>query len=84
MADLQQQDPETMAYKTAVTALKWEEVDVDNGQRKLLCDVSAGVSRPLVPAAMRREVFDLVHRLSHPGTSAMVRIMTNKFVWHGI
>ena len=36
MADLQRQDPETKAYKMAVTALKWEEMDVDNGQRKLL------------------------------------------------
>ena len=84
MAGLQQQDPETTAYKTAVTALKLEEIDVDNGQRKLLCDVSTGVPRPLVPAAMRREVFYLVHGLSHLRTSATVRIMTSKFVWHGI
>ena len=33
---------------------------------------------------MRREVFDIVHGLSHPGTSATVRIMKCKFVWHGI
>ena len=33
---------------------------------------------------MRREVFDLVHGLSHPGTTATVKIMRNKFVWHGI
>ena len=84
MADMQRQDPETKAYKTAVTALRWEEMEVDNGQRKLLCDVSTGVPRPLVPAAMRRDVFDLVHGLSHPGTSATVKIMTSKFVWHGI
>ena len=84
MAELQQQDAETMAYRTAVTALRWEDIAVDDGQRKLLCDVSTGVPRPLVPAAMRREVFDVVHGLSHPGTSATVRIMTSKFVWHGI
>ena len=28
--------------------------------------------------------FDLVHGLSHPGTTATVKIMKNKFVWHGI
>ena len=84
MALLQQQDPETTAYRTAITALKWEEIDVDNGQHKLLCDISAGIPRPLVPARMRREMFDLVHGLSHPGTRATVRIMTSKFVWHGI
>ena len=66
MAELQQQDPETTAYRTAVTALRWEEVDVDEGQRKLLCDILTGIPRPLVPAEMRCEVFELVHRLSHP------------------
>ena len=84
MAELQRQDPETRAYKTSVTALRWEEIEVSNGQQKLLCDVATGVPRPLVPAAMRREVFDLVHGLSHPGTTATVKIMKNKFVWHGI
>ena len=57
---------------------------MSNGQQKLLCDVATGVPRPLVSAAMRREVFDLVHGLSHPGTTATVKIMKNKFVWHGI
>ena len=84
MAVLQKQDPETTAYRTAVTALKWEEIDIDDGQSMLLCDTSTGVSRPLVPAGMRREVFELVHGLSHPGTRATVGIMTSKFVWHGI
>ena len=84
MAEMQQQDPETTAYKTAVTALKWEEIEVGKNQNKLLCDTATGNPRPLVPAAMRREVFDVVHGLSHPGTRATVKIMTSKFVWHGI
>ena len=82
MAEKQQQDPETRAYRTEVTALKWEEVEMDDS--RLLCDISTGVPRPLVPAEMRREVFDLVHGLSHPGTKATVKIMTSRFVWHGI
>ena len=84
MAVLQKQDPETTAYRTAITDLKWEEIDIDDGQSKLLCDTSTGVPRPLVPAGMRRKVFELVHGLSHPGTRATVRIITSKFVWHGI
>ena len=83
-AEMQQQDSEIAASRTAVTALRWEDIAVGDGQRTLLCDVSTGVPRPLVPAAMRREVFDVVHGLSHPGTSATVWIMTSKFVWHGI
>ena len=43
-----------------------------------------GSPRPLVPATMRREVFDVVHGLSHPGTNATVKIMKARFVWHGL
>ena len=84
MADLQQQDGEIQAYRTAVTALRWEDITLGDGQCRLMCDVSTGVPRPLVPATMRREVFEIVHGLSHQGTSATVRIMTDKFVCHGI
>ena len=52
-----------------------------------LCSLARHTStrpRPLVPGVMRREVFDIVHGLSHPGTRATVRIMNSKFVWHGI
>ena len=83
MAELQQRDPETKAYRTAVTALRWSEIDLD-GNHKLLCDTSQGAPRPLVPAEMRREVFDLVHGLSHPGTNATVKVMKSRFVWHGL
>ena len=83
MAELQQQDPETRLYRTSVTSLKWEEVEVNDGC-KLLCDTSTGIPRPLVPAAMRREVFDTVHGLSHPGTRATVKLVKSRFVWHGI
>ena len=84
MAELQGRDPETTAYRKAITALKWEEIDVGSRQCRLLCNTSTGIPRPLVPTEMRKEVYDLVHGLSHPGTSASVRIMTSKFVWHGI
>ena len=83
MAEVQQRDPETAAYKTAVTSLRWSEVVLDE-HHKLLCDTSMGSPRPLVPAAMRQEVFDIVHGLSHPGTNATVKIMKSKFVWHGL
>ena len=83
MAELQRRDPETSQYRTAVTNLVWEEVALAEGT-KLLCDTSTGTPRPLVPATMRREVFDLVHGLSHPGTRATVKIMSAKFVWHGL
>ena len=54
------------------------------GSSRLLCDVSAAVPRPLVPASMRREVFEAVHSLAHPGRRATTRLLSSKFVWRGL
>ena len=36
----------------------------------LLCDISTGVPRPVIPAEFRRRVFLSIHNLSHSGTRA--------------
>ena len=50
----------------------------------LLCDVSTGVRRPIVPETWRKLVFDIVHSLSHPGARTTKRLVSRKFVWHGL
>lgn len=50
----------------------------------LLCDVSTGHPRPIVPAAWRRHVFDTVHGLAHPSVRATQTLIASKFVWHGL
>jgi transposase InsO family protein len=39
--------------------------------------------RPLVPVQRRWEVFEAMHGLAHPGTRAMRRIITARFIWRG-
>ena len=50
----------------------------------LLCDVSTGVQRPVVPHRFRRPVFDALHSLSHPGIRASQRLISQHFVWPGV
>ena len=65
MATAQQQDSEVQAYRTATSSLQVE--DIPFGEEiTLLCDTSTGRDRPIVPDSWRRQVFDLVHGLSHP------------------
>ena len=40
--------------------------------------------RPVVPATSHRQVFDALHGLSHPGIRATQRLVTERFLWHGI
>ena len=48
---------------------------------KLLCNVSTGVLRPLVPEPMRRAVFESIHKVSHSGKQAYRRLISRSFVW---
>jgi hypothetical protein len=84
MADTQRDDPDTQSYRTAITNLQFEDVPFDGGSFTLLCDVSTGVARPVVPEPWRRRVFDSMHSLSHPGARTTKKIISTKFVWHGI
>jgi hypothetical protein len=47
----------------------------------LLCDISTGVPRPLVPLSLRRTVFCALHSLAHPGIRATQRLVSARFVW---
>jgi hypothetical protein len=45
------------------------------GGASVLCDMSTGVPRPLIPVANRRQLFAAVHGLAHPGTRATWRLL---------
>ena len=84
MATAQATDPEMSAYRTAVSNLVLEDISFGPTGKTLLCDVSTGQPRPVVPASMRRRVFDVAHGLSHPGVRATKNMIASKFVWHGL
>jgi transposase InsO family protein len=51
---------------------------------KLLCDLSTGRMRPLVPAEDRKQVFNAIHGVAHPGVRATRRLLRARFVWSGM
>ena len=84
MAGDQAIDSEVQAYRTAPTALLMEDVVFGTANTTLLCDVSTGQPRPMVPAGWRRKVFDAIHSLPHPGVKASAKLVGAKFVWPGL
>ena len=78
MAHTQARDPEILAARTAITSLVLQDVALDNNT--LLCDVSSGVPRPLVPGQHRKEVFDAIHGLAHLGPVPTTRAVSDRFV----
>ena len=51
---------------------------------RVLCDISTGQPRPLIPVADRRDVFRAVHELAHAGIRATRRLMAARVVWRGM
>ena len=84
MASAQRVDPEVTACRTAETNLRLVDVPFGPTGETLLCDVSRGQPRPLVPRSFRRRVFEAIHNLSHPSVRSSQKLVTSKFVWHNI
>ncbi|XP_059361850.1 uncharacterized protein LOC132101153 [Carassius carassius] len=84
MAVIQTTDPDVQRLKTSTTGLQIKDVVFGNAGTTLLCDISTGSPRPIVPSGWRRQVFDAIHGLSHPGAKASQRLVSAKFVWHGL
>ncbi|KAJ8411009.1 hypothetical protein AAFF_G00180440 [Aldrovandia affinis] len=77
MAADQASDLDIQAYRTAVTGFKMADVSFDSGT--LLCNVSTGQPRPIVPSGWRRQVFNAIHGLSHPGRKSQQKLVAAKF-----
>ena len=85
LAAAQREEEEEMhAYRTAITGLVLEDIRFGPTNTTLLCDVSTGQPRPIIPAAWRRRLFEIVHGLAHPSIRATTALMASKFMWHGL
>ena len=68
----------------ASSSLKLSWIPVPTCNTTLLCYTSTGIPRPLVPGQFRRQVFDVLHSLSHPGIQVTQRVITTRYMWPGI
>ncbi|GFO49447.1 Pol polyprotein [Plakobranchus ocellatus] len=84
MAAAQTSSADVQAYNTALTNLQITSTKLNDQGPELLCDISTGRARPIAPPDFRRSVFEAVHNLSHRGVKATVKLVSEKFVWHGL
>lgn len=75
----QADDTELLRLRTSPTALQLEDVTLDGQQ--IVCDLSTGKPRPFVPKTCRRELFDALHNMAHPGIRATQKLIAARFVW---
>ena len=84
LAESQASDPELSKLLQGGSSLLLEKVQVSGERTSVYCDVSTTPPRPFVPVLLRKQVFDSLHSLSHPGVSASAKLIAERFVWPGI
>ncbi|CAB0028060.1 unnamed protein product [Trichogramma brassicae] len=78
LSDEQKRDPQ-LAHVRESKKLKTHRITLDDNE--LVVVERDGVLRPYIPVALRRAIFDSVHRLSHPsGRATAKRIELNYFL----
>ena len=80
----QRDDPEIKELLSTTSSLKLTSVPAQTSDTTVICDMSTGIPRPVVPAKFRHAVFDSLHFLSHPGVRATQKLVTARYVWPGI
>lgn len=83
IADEQNTDSE---LKTLLnnSSLKLKLFSTPHSDRQLYCDIVNGQIRPYIPSKFRKQIFENLHNLAHPGVRSTEKLITSRFVWPGI
>ena len=76
----QKEDPELSTLQES-SSLKLVALPLPLSSGTLVCDTSTANPRPYVPVSFRRQIFDHLHSVSHPGIRATQKLITERFIW---
>jgi len=79
---LQKEDEEMKQYKAGKLGLKLKRIPIPDSA--LYCDTSTQTARPYVTQLFRRQAFQALHNLAHPGVKATVKLVTERYIWPDI
>ena len=82
MAAAQETDPNVSELHSKPGALQLKNITLDGTH--ILCDVSTGRPRPVVPPAWTKTVFDALHNLCHPGPKPTTHAISARYIWPGL
>lgn len=69
-----------ISANTTKSNVNLQRVNFDDKQQ-IWCETSTGRNRPYIPQDMRRQIFDGLHGLSHPGIRATRKLIASKYFW---
>ncbi|KMQ86388.1 gag-pol polyprotein [Lasius niger] len=81
IAQAQALDPELQKLIAQPNSLTFKKITLPETTAEIWCDVSTDKARPYIPVAFRKQVFDLIHQLAHPGIKATSKLLRHRFIW---
>ncbi|GFW77977.1 transposon Ty3-I Gag-Pol polyprotein [Trichonephila clavipes] len=84
LSEDQSSDLELQSLMGSATRLGLRPMHVAHYDKPFYCDVSMGTVRPYVTKQFRRQIFNQLHNLSHPGVKATQKLISARFVWKNL
>uniref|UniRef100_A0AAG5DRP6 RNA-directed DNA polymerase n=1 Tax=Anopheles atroparvus TaxID=41427 RepID=A0AAG5DRP6_ANOAO len=86
LADDQKTDDElqTIQQCKSKLSLNLKFFSIPGSKKQLLCDSNGDLIRPFITKRFRDAALRATNQLSHPGTRATAKLMTDRFVWPSI
>lgn len=81
LAKSQRTDEQLKQLINSDNGLQLQLIPVPGTSTSLYCDLKTGRPRPFVTEPFRKQVFQSLHGLSHPGVKATRKLIAQKFVW---
>lgn len=81
LAKAQDGDAELQEWLNGNTALKLKKIQIPGTMATLFCDTSTQVARPFVTKQFRKQVFQSLHSLSHSGSKATAKLVSERYAW---
>lgn len=82
IADTQGNDNE-LKQLLSKNNLHWKRIHL-SGDKYLFCENSKNNVRPYVPMSLRKQVFDTMHNISHPGVRLSKKLISEHYFWPGM
>lgn len=84
LANTQTKDAELQELLSSQTSLRLEQIPIPGTNITLYCDITMSRPRPFITKELRRQVFNSVHSMSHPGAKSTIKMVTDRFVWPSV
>ncbi|GFX34522.1 transposon Ty3-I Gag-Pol polyprotein [Trichonephila clavipes] len=84
LSEDQSSDLELQSLMGSATGLELRPMYFAHSDKPFYCDEYMGTVRPYVTKQFRRQIFNQLHNLSHPGVKATQKLISARFVWKNL